>query len=138
MQEVKDLIEKNAHGESYTSFNSVYRVGVKSSVRYWVLGIFAALFIILFLPWTQNIRTKGSITTLNQEDRPQQLNSIIPGRIVKWYVNEGDFVTNNQLIAEVESGEFYQELRSRYEGKIKFLIQEGQFGQENDGACMFE
>ncbi|MDB4088090.1 lipoyl domain-containing protein [Flavobacteriales bacterium] len=59
-------------------------------------------------------------------------------KIVKWYVNEGDFVTRNQLIAELESGDFYQELHSGFEGKIKFLIEEGQFGKENDGACLFE
>lgn len=59
-------------------------------------------------------------------------------KIVKWYVNEGDFITNNQLIAEIENGEFYQELHSNFEGKIKFLIKEGQFGKENEGVCLFE
>ncbi len=59
-------------------------------------------------------------------------------RLVKWYVNEGDFVAANQLIAELENGDFYQELHSNFAGKIKFLIKEGQFGKENEGVCLFE
>jgi multidrug efflux pump subunit AcrA (membrane-fusion protein) len=53
---------------------------------------------ILFLPWTQNIRAMGSVTTLHQEQRPQQLNAIIPGRIVKWYVKEGDYVKKGDTL----------------------------------------
>ena len=57
-----------------------------------MIGILLGLVIILFIPWTQNIRGTGSVTTLKQEDRPQQLNSIIPGKIVKWNIREGEFV----------------------------------------------
>ena len=37
--------------------------------------------IILFLPWTQNIRAGGQVTALQPDQRPQTLHSVIPGRI---------------------------------------------------------
>ena len=57
--------------------------------------------IVLFLPWTQNIRARGSITTLRQEQRPQQVNTIIAGTAQKWYVKEGDFVKAGDTILQL-------------------------------------
>lgn len=70
----------------------IYRADRDSRVKYWFYGILAMLLVVMFLPWTQNINTSGKVTTLYQDQRPQELNSIIPGRIVKWWVKEGDFV----------------------------------------------
>jgi len=39
--------------------------------------------IILFLPWTQNVTGNGNLTTLRPSQRPQTLQSPIPGRIEK-------------------------------------------------------
>lgn len=100
MQEIKNRIEQECNS-SFKAFNTVYRVGVKSKVRYWLLGVLLALIVVLFLPWTQNIRARGSITTLRQEQRPQQLNSVIAGRITKWYVREGDIVKTGDTIAQL-------------------------------------
>ncbi|MGA9638529.1 HlyD family secretion protein [Flavobacterium sp.] len=52
----------------------------------------------LFLPWTQNISGKGSVTTLKPNQRPQSIQSVISGRIEKWYVQEGDFVKKGDTI----------------------------------------
>jgi multidrug efflux pump subunit AcrA (membrane-fusion protein) len=102
MDAVKQLVESNVKNPgSLQSFNSVYRVHHQSRVRYWFWGIFIALGIILLLPWTQNIRARGSITTLRQEQRPQELNTIISGRIIKWHVKEGDFVRKGDTIAQL-------------------------------------
>lgn len=84
--------------KAYTSF---YRYNRTSKVKYWAVGFLVALVIILFLPWTQNIRARGSVTTLRQEQRPQELNSIIPGKIVKWYVKEGDMVKGGDTILQI-------------------------------------
>jgi multidrug resistance efflux pump len=81
--------------------DSIYLEGKRSRVRYWLLGTVALAIIVLFLPWTQNIRTRGKVTTLRQEHRPQQMNSIIAGRIIKWYVKEGDFVRRGDTIAQL-------------------------------------
>ena len=63
------------------------------------LTIFAVItVIILFLPWTQNISGSGYVTTLTPGQRPQTIQSPIPGRIEKWFVREGDFVNKGDTI----------------------------------------
>lgn len=59
------------------------------------------LLIILFLPWTQTISGTGAVTTLSPEKRPQTIQSVIPGQIRKWYVNEGDFVKAGDTIMHI-------------------------------------
>lgn len=83
------------------SFDNVYRSDRQSKVRYWFVGIMLFLVVILFLPWTQNIKAKGTITTLYQEQRPQDINSPIPGKIMKWWVKEGDFVKKGDTILQI-------------------------------------
>ncbi|MFC4872949.1 HlyD family secretion protein [Negadavirga shengliensis] len=63
-----------------------------------LLYILLVAFVMLFLPWTQNFRSKGMVTALKPEHRPQTIHSIIPGRIEKWYVQEGDFVNKGDTI----------------------------------------
>ncbi len=100
MREIKKTIESE-FSNRLSSFDLVYRMGVRSYAKYWLVGAGVTLIAILLLPWTQNIRANGTITTLRQEQRPQELNSIIPGRIVKWYVKEGDYVNEGDTIAQL-------------------------------------
>ncbi len=83
------------------AYQSIYRYNKNSKIKYWVIGFFITVSVILFLPWTQNVRAKGNVTTLRQEQRPQELNSIIPGKIQKWYVKEGDHVNEGDTILQI-------------------------------------
>jgi multidrug efflux pump subunit AcrA (membrane-fusion protein) len=83
------------------SYKHIYRYNKDSRVKYWFYGLMIILLVVLFLPWTQNIRAKGTVTTLRQEQRPQQMNTIIPGKIIKWYVKEGDFVKPGDTIVQL-------------------------------------
>ncbi|HLO82446.1 MAG TPA: HlyD family efflux transporter periplasmic adaptor subunit [Chitinophagaceae bacterium] len=83
------------------SYNQIYRIRKKSYVKRWVISFLICLGIILFLPWTQNIRARGSVTTLRQEQRPQQFPTIIPGRVVKWHVKEGDYVKKGDTLVQI-------------------------------------
>lgn len=95
---IEDQLQKE---NPIRSFAHIYRVNNKSKVRYWLLGIGGGLLVILFIPWTQNIRATGGITTLRQEQRPQQLNTIIPGKVAKWHVKEGDYVKAGDTIMQL-------------------------------------
>ena len=53
---------------------------------------FFGLFIVALLPWTQNIRSNGKITMLNPDQRPQEIHSVISGRIESWNIKEGDYI----------------------------------------------
>ena len=101
MKEVEKIVGRVTEKNDIKSFNAVYMRGRVSKVKYWMLGIFIGLLLILLLPWTQNIRARGSITTLRQEHRPQEVNAIIPGRIVKWHVREGDFVKAGDTLVQL-------------------------------------
>jgi multidrug efflux pump subunit AcrA (membrane-fusion protein) len=83
------------------AYSVIYRHNKTSHIKYWSAGFLLVMVVILFLPWTQNIRAKGNVTTLRQEQRPQELNSIIPGKIVKWFVKEGDQVKAGDTILQI-------------------------------------
>lgn len=86
----------------------------------------AALFLIglvvLFVPWTQNIRSYGSLTTWLPQDRPQTVQSVIAGRIESWYVREGQLVKKGDTIvriAEIQEKYFDPQLLSRMSDQIR-------------------
>ncbi|WP_010228468.1 HlyD family secretion protein [Gillisia marina] len=74
------------------------------------LAAFAIIgIIILFLPWTQTVSGTGFVTTLTPEQRPQTIQSPIPGRIEQWYVREGDYVAKGDTIL------FISEIKNEYQ-----------------------
>lgn len=82
-------------------FKSIEQINTEKHYKYFnrILGI--ALFLLLlflFLPWTQNIKGAGNVTALKPNQRPQTIQTLISGRIQKWYVNEGDFVNKGDTI----------------------------------------
>ncbi len=80
------------------------------------LRVFAiTMLVIMFLPWTQNVTGNGYVTTLMPDQRPQTIQSTIPGRIEKWFVREGDFVKKGDTIL------FISEIKNEYQDPM--LIQ---------------
>ena len=82
----------------FYAYRHIYRYNKKSQVSLWFWLLIVLTTVILFLPWTQNIRAEGKVTTLRQEQRPQQVNTIIAGRVEKWFVKEGDHVQKGDTI----------------------------------------
>jgi multidrug resistance efflux pump len=95
------LIKQKEYFPAYRSFSAIYRIGQRSRVRYWFIGILLVIIAVLFLPWTQNIRATGLTTTLRPEQRPQQMNTLIAGRVEKWHVKEGDMVKAGDTIVQL-------------------------------------
>lgn len=98
-KELENIMQENKTKQNV--IESIYMIRKKTKVRYWFMGLGVIACILLFLPWTQNIRGSGKITTLYQDQRPQELNSVLPGRIAKWYVKEGDIVNQGDTILEL-------------------------------------
>lgn len=67
----------------------------------WIGGIVLLAIGALFLPWQQNVQGTGTLTALSPQDRPQTLPAAIDGQIQQWYVREGQFVKQGQLIARI-------------------------------------
>lgn len=101
-------IQKYITNKDYKSFGMLKDFKVFTVfTRLLFIGLF--LFgVIIFLPWTQNIRSRGYITTLQTNQRPQTINSVIGGRIEKWFVNEGNYVKKGDTIL------FLSETKDKY------------------------
>ena len=83
------------------SYKHIYLINKNSKVKLWFYFCCGVFLIFLFLPWTQNIRAKGSVTTLYQDQRPQQVNTIIGGRVMKWHIKEGDYVQAGDTLVQL-------------------------------------
>lgn len=108
-------------GKPSQAYRSIYLYGKKSKIRFWFFAFFISLTCVMFVPWTQNIRTEGKITTLRQEDRPQKINSIIAGKIVEWRVKEGDIVSKGDtliVLAEVKDDYLDPQLLERTQEQL--------------------
>ena len=76
-------------------YSSLRTVEERSTSTLLIRTLFTIMIIslgIMLLPWTQNINSRGSITTLSPDQRPQNVHSVIAGQIERWYVREGDYV----------------------------------------------
>ena len=83
------------------AFTHIYQHNKNSKVKVWFFICVFIFIIFLFLPWTQNIRAKGTVTTLYQDQRPQQVNTIIGGKVLKWHVKEGDYVNTGDTLLQL-------------------------------------
>lgn len=123
--------------EDYKAFDAIFKAeaGMKMS-RFFTIIAFIG-FLLLFVPWTQTIDGFGKLTALYPNQKPQNINAIVGGRIVEWYVREGQKVSKGDTLvhlAEVKDAYWdpallertRQQLQAKeasliaYENKIKF------------------
>ncbi len=87
-----------------------------------LIGSLMVIFLVfMFLPWTQNVRADGKVTTLRPEQRPQTIHATISGRIERWYVTEGQAVKKGDTIvflSEVKSDYFDPNLVDRVGNQV--------------------
>lgn len=61
----------------------------------------ACIVAAMFLPWRQSVTGTGKIIVFSPMDRPQTIEAQIPGRIVNWYVRDGQDVQKGQKIVSL-------------------------------------
>ncbi|GGD62394.1 efflux RND transporter periplasmic adaptor subunit [Croceicoccus mobilis] len=90
--------ENIAHFTSYAAL-SPPRVTI---VLAWLIGIgFALSIALLFVPWVQTAQGLGKVVSLDPDDRPRQVSSLIDGRVERFFVRDGERVKQGDPIARV-------------------------------------
>lgn len=87
----------------------------------WMLFLGFVFFVILFLPWQQNVRGRGGVTALSPENRPQTIETAIAGRILHWNIREGLYVNKGDTIltlSEIKEKYFDPQLLMRLNEQI--------------------
>ena len=90
-------------------------------LAYWLIGIMSFLLICMFLPWQQNIEGTGLVTALTPQDRPQEVQTAIAGRIREWRVMEGQHVNKGDTLVvldEIKAEYFDPEMLKRLEEQL--------------------
>ncbi len=69
----------------------------------WILflGVVVASCFLAFTPWTQTASGFGTVTALNPNDRLQEINALVPGRIQQWFVQDGSQVKVGDPIVQI-------------------------------------
>ncbi|GAB3291274.1 HlyD family secretion protein [Hymenobacter tenuis] len=110
------LEETNPLTGRFRSFGMVQTPSSGRTLARWMTGLGLVVLLAGFLPWTQNIRSNGKLTTLRPQDRPQTVPSTIGGRIERWRVREGQLVKKGDTlvdIAEIKEKYFDPQLLQR-------------------------
>lgn len=106
-------ISKNSINQEveFNRFSASGRMELSTANRMfvrWLTGTLLLVLLFLFLPWTQNIQSRGEITTVQPGQRPQTIQSTIAGRIEQWFVQEGELVKKGDTIV------FLSEIKAEY------------------------
>lgn len=125
-----------------TVFHSLEDVESSKKLRVffrWIVGIFLLVVACMFLPWTQNVPTDGQVATLQPIQQFHTINSVIAGKIKKWYVIEGQHVQEGDTIAqisEIKDDYFDPELLTRTEEQL--AAKESKVSAYKDGLQFYD
>lgn len=114
---IENRIDKSRFG----AFSLLRNPWIGKRVKRGFMGFALASLCVLFLPWTQNVQSPGRVTTLLPADRPQHVQSAIPGRIAMWHVQEGDTVQAGDTLVrltEINSDYFDPQLVQRTQEQL--------------------
>lgn len=105
------------------SHDAINRVSHKKSYRslffiLWVL-VGGGILKILFLPWQQTITGTGKVIAYSPNERSQEINATLDGKISFWHVMEGSKIKKGELIVELEDND--PELLGRLELEVKAI-----------------
>jgi multidrug resistance efflux pump len=98
---------------------------------------FFLLLVVALLPWRQNIRSNGQVSTLRPEQRPQTIQSVIDGQIIAWQVQEGQQVKKGDTIAvltEVKDAYLDVNLLDRTQDQLELKREAAQTYALKEGA----
>ena len=118
----KNSVQNTIWNKSYVTVQDIGNSLARKVFLKLILALLLLVIGMLFLPWTQNIQSKGVITALRPDERPQTIQNTIPGKIEKWYVQEGDLVKKGDTIlylTEIKTEYFDPQLIERTQEQVQ-------------------
>lgn len=90
------------HGDLFATLNQIEPPRVARVIG-WVLVLSFVLLaaFLVYVPWVQTASGPGTVTALNPNDRMQEINALVPGRIQEWYVRDGSHVELGDPIVKI-------------------------------------
>lgn len=93
---------RDQHVQYFNALSDIRVPGVMKSVAWMIVVVIVAGGLFLrFAPWVQSAAGAGAVTALNADDRLQDINALVSGRIAKWYVRDGTVVKKGDPIVEL-------------------------------------
>ncbi|WP_301751729.1 HlyD family secretion protein [uncultured Erythrobacter sp.] len=93
------LKEDMAH---FTTLASIKTPRVMRAVFFMLLAaIVILLAFLIYVPWVQTTSGRGVVTTLSPNERRQDINALVPGRIEQWFVRDGSTVKKGDPIVRI-------------------------------------
>ncbi|MEL6214260.1 MAG: HlyD family efflux transporter periplasmic adaptor subunit [Pseudomonadota bacterium] len=84
------MTDVRAHSEYFHTLNEINVPKASRTVAYFLV-LFALMLgaFLYFVPWVQTTSGPGRVTALNPNDRQQEINALVSGRIAEWFVQDG-------------------------------------------------
>ncbi|MEN2786949.1 efflux RND transporter periplasmic adaptor subunit [Sphingomonas qilianensis] len=90
------------HAAHFPTLAAMRPPGVAATLAWLlVIGIAVAGAIMALVPWVQTANATGQVIALDPDDRQQQVTAFVPGRVERWYVQDGQHVERGDPIARV-------------------------------------
>lgn len=90
------------HGEKFSVLNAIEPPRIMRVIAYALVGTIAIISLFLiYVPWVQTAVGAGSVTALNPNDRMQEINALVSGRIQEFYVRDGSHVSVGDPIVRI-------------------------------------
>lgn len=121
----------------YSAFRTAIDYSRSKIVRYLWIGLLLIGCIAMLVPWTQTVRAKGEVIGRDPSQRPMEVQSLIAGKVHKWYVKEGDHVRKGDtllLLTEVQEKYFDPQLLERTRSQMDAKWQSVQAYADKAGA----
>jgi multidrug efflux pump subunit AcrA (membrane-fusion protein) len=94
-----------AFKEDMAHFDTLAAISVPRVMRVVFFMILASIVIavafLVYVPWVQTTSGRGVVTTLSPNERKQDINALVPGRIEEWYVRDGSSVKKGDPIVRI-------------------------------------
>ncbi|MEM7661530.1 MAG: HlyD family efflux transporter periplasmic adaptor subunit [Pseudomonadota bacterium] len=65
------------------------------------VAIIGVVCFLIYAPWVQTTAGSGVVTALNPNDRQQDINAFVSGRIEEWFVRDGSVVSQGDSIVRI-------------------------------------